>query len=287
MTYFLHDGIDHSGVIENVDVNQIFSTSSPNLGRDSFHFVRDKMETPKHLETIDRPRINETLRRSVDQFPATLITGRAGTGKTALAARFASNSENVSWYSLESSDKDWPIFCRYFARSISLDIPENLQRRMHDYDPENFGETDVARYLLNGFSGFYGSRSTPPRLLVMDDIHHVFDAPWFDDFFKLLLYALPSETHLLMLCRSKPPGPLWRLRSKQMLNVLDERIIAFTENETKELFKSRDIPADAASEAHRRCYGRISKLLQFADLLSSGTVQFPALNNSCSPSDVR
>lgn len=270
MTYFLHDDIDRSGVLDSVDVNHVFSTSSSNLGRDSFHFVRSKMSIPEHRLTFDRTRIDDLLFRSAAQFPATLVSGRAGTGKTALAVAFALKNKNVAWYSLEPSDQDWPIFCRYFAKSICVEIPKNLESRIYDQDLENLGETEVARYLLNGFSGFYGARSSAPRLLVLDDIHHVFDAPWFDDFFKLLLYALPNETHLLMLCRSKPPSPLWRLRSKQMLNVLDERVIAFTENETTALFRSLGLSDVDATEAHAQCYGRVSKLLQFADELNSG-----------------
>ena len=99
---------------------------------------------------------------------------------------------------------------------------------------------------------------------MLDDIHHIFDAPWFEDFFNLLLYSLPPDTHLFMLCRSKPPGPLWRLRSKQMLNLMDERVIAFDQTEAETLFNALGRPLSKAKEAQLRSFGRVSKLLEFA-----------------------
>ena len=65
-------------------------------------------------------------------------------------------------------------------------------------------------------------------LLVLDNVHHLFDAGWFPEFFRQMIISLGPETRLLMLCRSRPSAPLWRLRSKQMLNVIDETIINLT-----------------------------------------------------------
>ena len=101
-------------------------------------------------------------------------------------------------------------------------------------------------------------------MIVLDDIHHLFDAHWFGDFFNLLLYSLPAGSHLLMLCRSRPPGPVWRLRSKQMLNVLDEKVIAFDLEETRVLFERLGLPASDAERAHRDSFGRVAKLIRSA-----------------------
>jgi hypothetical protein len=68
-----------------------------------------------------------------------------------------------------------------------------------------------------------------------------------------------------MLCRSKPPGPLWRLRSKQMLNVIDEKVIEFKLSETEDLFKRYGLSEALACAAHRPCYGRVARLIQFAE----------------------
>ena len=49
----------------------------------------EKLKVPVFENQILRPRLNELLAKSLAQFGATLITGRSGTGKTALAADFA------------------------------------------------------------------------------------------------------------------------------------------------------------------------------------------------------
>jgi ATP/maltotriose-dependent transcriptional regulator MalT len=91
-------------------------------------------------------------------------------------------------------------------------------------------------------------------LIVLDDIHHLFDAHWFGDFFNLLLYSLPAGSHLLMLCRSRPPGPVWRLRSKQMLDVLDERSLPLTCRKPKRFLKAWTARV-RCRHAHRDSFG--------------------------------
>ena len=106
--------------------------------------------------------------------------------------------------------------------------------------------------------------------MVLDDIQHLFDADWFNDFFTLLLHSLPPDVHLLMLCRSKPPLPLWRLRSKQRLNVIDEKLLAFSPDEAERLYKIHGLPGDVAKKVHRASYGRASKLTGY---ISTGKIR--------------
>jgi ATP/maltotriose-dependent transcriptional regulator MalT len=98
--------------------------------------------------------------------------------------------------------------------------------------------------------------------MVIDNVHHLFDAPWFCDFFSLMLHSVTPGSHVLMLCRSRPPAPLWRLRSKQVLNVVDEKLLAFTLPETEEFCRSRGVPISAAPRAHVESFGRASRLIQ-------------------------
>ena len=265
MTFSLHDSIDPNGAFDRTDSR----SQPPDLDevptQEEFHILREKLVIPAIEGIVDRPRISSILSNSLEQFPATLISGRAGSGKTALAASFVAGRENVSWFSLESTDVEWPTFSRYFSASLS---PVKYGTRENNSLGEREKEVSpmgIARFLLNRFSFSYFGVSKGSSIIVLDDIHHIFDAPWFDDFFNLLLHSLPPETHLLLLCRSRPPSPLWRLRSKQMLNVLDERLIAFNAAETEALFSTFGLSPNAAKKAHGQCFGRISKLLQFAE----------------------
>lgn len=260
MTFSLHDSIDPSGAFDRIDTGGSQIRAAWEAKKSAVHVIRERLQIPDHTSLIERPRLDALLDRSRAQYPATLISGRSGTGKTALAASYASRCEKSGWLSVESTDIDWPVFARYFASAVS---ERSARKRDIGEQSSLVSGSEIARYLVNVFSDSYGNPAPGPRLIVLDDIHHLFDAPWFDDFFNLLLYSLPPETHLLLLCRSKPPGPLWRLRSKQMLNVLDEKVIAFTIAETQKLFASLDMPGDGPERAHRDSFGRISRLLQF------------------------
>jgi ATP/maltotriose-dependent transcriptional regulator MalT len=108
-------------------------------------------------------------------------------------------------------------------------------------------------------------RGSEPLLVVLDDIHHVFDADWFPEFFVSLLHSLSPRIHLLLLSRSKPPQPLWRLRSKQVLGVIDEKLLAFNLEETGEFLRQHEISPALAERAHAETFGRLSTLKRFIE----------------------
>jgi len=103
-------------------------------------------------------------------------------------------------------------------------------------------------------------------LIVLDDVHNIFDADWFAEFFVSLLYSLTPEMHLVLLSRTKPPQPLWRVRSKQVLGVIDEKLLAFNLDETNEFFKKCGVSQKQSAAAHKKSFGRISRLKQFIEM---------------------
>lgn len=263
MTFFLHESIQPEGPYDLIERGAGQPTDDREATYDGLHLVREKLSIPDAAGLVDRPRVDALLWRSRQQFPATLISGRAGTGKTSIAARFAAGASNSCWYSVEATDVEWPVFSRYFSAalsSIGFEAPQPDPNAKHG----DASQTGVARFLLRHFFRNDADAAANPSLIVLDDIHHIFDAPWFEEFFYLLLYSLPREVHLMMLCRSKPPAPLMRLRSKQMLNLVDEKVIAFDENETKALLDARGLSSANPERVRRESFGRISKILQIA-----------------------
>ena len=274
MTFSLHESIDPNAAFDYPETAYTYKHEDP--VKEEFHILRDKLRTPKTQGLTPRPRLDTILSSSMAQFPSTLICGRAGTGKTALAASFAATQKRVFWYSVESTDIEWPIFSRYFSAALSGKVfGEHQEIDLHSAD-DVIAQREIARFLVNRFSNAYAGPSPGESLIVLDDIHHLFDAPWFDDFFNLLLYSLPPEVHLMLLCRSKPPGPLWRLRSKQMLNVLDEKVIAFNTAEAETLYKKLGLKASSAKEAQQNSFGRVSKLLKYAEDQSTILPRLPS-----------
>jgi len=88
-----------------------------------------------------------------------------------------------------------------------------------------------------------------PLLIVIEDLHLVYDAPWIVSFFRTLLPLLPTDVHVVIASRSLPPAPLWRMRSKQNLTVIDEPDLAFTRQEAIQLFELHGLSPDQAAIA--------------------------------------
>jgi ATP/maltotriose-dependent transcriptional regulator MalT len=100
--------------------------------------------------------------------------------------------------------------------------------------------------------------------LIIEDLHLVYDADWVVPFFHRLLPLLPASVHVLITCRSLPPAPLWRLRSKQMLRVVEETELTFTLEETIRLFETYGLSKEHARIALRDTNGRASAVTNFA-----------------------
>ncbi len=242
--------------------------------RDGVHILNEKLEIPHCAGLVERPRLIEKLERSLSHFAATLISGRAGTGKTSIAAAYARTRKSTAWFTVESSDVDWNVFASYLAASVLRAV--GSRKAVGDSLPAvtNSSPAAMATFLLNIFSELETAGRDHRPLLVLDGIHHLFDADWFGAFFNILQPSLSETADLLLLCRSKPPNPLWRLRSKQQLDVIDEKTLAFDRDETILLLRQVGRSQAEAVRIHAETFGRVSKLLPF---ISGGKPSRPRL----------
>jgi ATP/maltotriose-dependent transcriptional regulator MalT len=164
---------------------------------------------------------------------------------------------------VESSDFDWNVFASYLAASVLR--AAGSKKAVADSLPAvtNSSPAAMATFLLDLVSELETAEMDHRPLLVLDGIHHLFDADWFGGFFNMLQLSLSETADLLLLCRSKPQHPLWRLRSKQQLDVIDEKTLAFDQDETILLLEQVGQPQAEAARIHAETFGRISKLLPF------------------------
>lgn len=231
--------------------------------RDGVHILKEKLEIPVCDGLVERPRLIEKLDKSLGHFTATLVSGRAGTGKTSIAAAYARTRKTAAWFTVESSDIDWNVFTTYLAASVYRVV--GSKKAIGDSIPavSDPSPAAMAVFFLNMVSELETAAKDYRPLLVLDGIHHLFDADWFGGLFSILQPSLSRTADLLLLCRSKPPYPLWRLRSKQMLDVIDEKTLAFDRDETISLLKQVGRSQSEAVRIHAETFGRVSKLLPF------------------------
>jgi LuxR family maltose regulon positive regulatory protein len=183
-----------------------------------------------------------------------------------LAVDFVRRHEGrAAWYKVDAPDMSLPVFMEYLVASVARVRP-GFGRQTMDYHARAFrsdktkagGEFDIAA--LAEAVVYDLERQKEPLVLVVDDLHLIYDADWIVPFFHHLLPLLPAEIHILILGRGLPPAPMWRLRFKQLLLMITEQMLAFTQTEAEELFSSYGLSAEEARLALKQTGGRAAYL---------------------------
>jgi LuxR family maltose regulon positive regulatory protein len=213
----------------------------------SLPLINRKIEIPCESPPLSRSRLLSRLFESLSSCCATIVTGRAGHGKTMLAADFARRCErDVAWYKVDAPDSDLRVFLYYLVMVVARQRPGFGSKTLAD-----LYKSTAALHLTRLAEAYIYDlqKGSDPLLVVIDDLHLVYDADWVVPFFHRLLPLVPADVHFLILCRSLPPAPLWRLRSKQSLCVIDESALTFTTLEAKALYESYGLNREAAHTA--------------------------------------
>jgi LuxR family maltose regulon positive regulatory protein len=229
--------------------------------------ITEKITQPDSLSRVSRARLLSMLEQSMAAGGSTVISGRAGSGKTALAVDFANRcGRSVAWYKVDAPDADPKLFFRYLIRSIQEQRPGFGMKSLMPL--VEAAELDLIHWITEAFVyELTEGDSANPLLIVIEDLHLVSDSDWLMLFFGRLLPLLPSEVHVLITSRSLPPAPLWRMRSKQSLVVIDEAALSFTRPEAIALFESYGLSNEQASIALDHTHGRAGALDDFAAFL--------------------
>ena len=228
--------------------------------------IASKITIPTETPLVCRQGLLDTMRENLESCHATVIDGRAGTGKTMLAVDFVRRYVRLAaWYKVDAPDMSLPVFIKYLVASVATVRPgfgrQTLERLAQSHETgiaESDGEFDIAG-MAEAFV-YDLERQAEPLVLVIDDLHLIYGADWVAPFFHRLLLLLPAEIHMLILGRGMPPAPMWRLRSKQRLFVIDEHMLAFTQTEAEELFSGYGLGAEEARLALERTGGRAAGL---------------------------
>lgn len=226
--------------------------------------IFDKISQPVELPRLSRPRLLKRLNNSLASRNLTIVNGRAGTGKTMLVTDFAQHCDrHIAWYKVDASDINPQIFFHYLISSVKQSRPDFFK----EWERDRLAETNRAdlNRMAESFVYELAERPGEPLLIIIDNLHLVYDADWVVPFFSRLAPLVPPEVHLMIIGRILPPAPLWRMRSKQTLTIIDEIDLNFTEEEALSLFALYGLPAWSAREALKKSRGRASMLESMAD----------------------
>ena len=222
--------------------------------------VLDKINVPQEVPRVSRARLLAVLEESMECCNSSVVSGRAGTGKTLLATDFARRAgRRIAWYKVDSADADLQVFMQYLVAAVRAQHP-GFGRKTLALLPTTRTPAEAALLAESFVYEMTMLEASEPLLVVIDDLHLVYDADWFVPFFHRLLPLLPAEAHILLLGRTLPPAPLWRLRSKQTLRVIDEAALLFTQTEAAELLTSHGLGVEAAPSVWTTARGRAAAL---------------------------
>jgi LuxR family transcriptional regulator, maltose regulon positive regulatory protein len=227
-------------------------------------FLRTKLLPPRPAPSLlPRPRLTERLGQNL-AHAVTLVTAPAGSGKTTLVADFlrARQSPHV-WYQLDHTDSDPHVFLGYVTHGIRQIVPgfgdataAYLREAAGDLAQAPERAVDV---LLNEVL----DHAEQQFILVLDDYHHLgAETPVHRVVDRLLAY-LPDLIHVVIISRDLPPLALARMRTQSSLVVIDRQELLFTDEETRELFRSvfdLELTPEQLAEYRERTHGWITAL---------------------------
>jgi LuxR family maltose regulon positive regulatory protein len=181
---------------------------------------------PIRPSQIARPRlinlINHGLERSL-----VLISAPAGYGKTTLVSSWLKDIQvSSTWLSLDEDDNDPIRFLQNFLAALQKIIPTiqpDLLGVFQGMKPDPFSA--LLNFLINEIAA-----CAAPFVFVIDDFHVIQAQPILDMLTALLEHVLP-QMHLVLISRTDPLLPLFRLRARDQLVEIRAEQLRFTKEE--------------------------------------------------------
>lgn len=211
---------------------------------------------------VARPALTNRLAAGAREA-ITLVTGPAGSGKTQLAASWASAppSEVVAWLTLEKEDDQASAFWPYLVEAIRRAEPS------FDPDPLLLPSEEVERSTLARLAAEL-CRLPRPVALVLDGVSHLSGLQWAADLDFVLRHA-DRRLRLVLLGRWDPPLPLHRYRLAGALTEIRTGDLAFTAEEAVRLLALHDVTLgeDALRALMQHTEGWAAGLRLFASAL--------------------
>lgn len=207
---------------------------------------------------VFRPRLLGQL-NSYQSKPFTLVSAPAGYGKSILISSWLTSLEHpTTWLSLDKNDNDLHVFLSYFIASIEAVFPRACRKtqallNVPDLPPVSILSSSLMNE-LNRIEKFF--------VLVLDDFHLIKETEVHRLLTNMLAYP-PDFLHLVIISRTNPPWPIYKLRSTGMVSEVRTQDLCFTREETETLLShlfGTQIDSQVASALENRTEGWVTGL---------------------------
>lgn len=181
---------------------------------------------PQRATLVNRQRLFEQMNNGLDKA-LTLISAPAGYGKTTLASSWVHEIKLASsWLSLDEEDNDPIRFLQNFIAAVQKIVPAVQPAWLNPLQ----GARVVPFNTLLGVLINEIAAQDEPIVIVLDDFHLI-HAQAVIDMLEFLLEHRPPQLHLLLITRTDPPIPLFRLRARDQLTEIRAEQLRFTREE--------------------------------------------------------
>jgi LuxR family transcriptional regulator, maltose regulon positive regulatory protein len=207
--------------------------------------------------TVRRSLLIERLARG-DARPVVLVVAPAGYGKTTLLSQWAERSSQAfAWVSLDERDNDPRVLLTYVAEA--LDAVEPIPQQVFDAlaSPGSSVPDCVVAAL-----GFALSAMTSPVVLVLDDVHVLYEHECWAAL-SVLADHVPGGSRLVLAGRDTLPLRIARLRAACSSDAASRIVeigpgdLALCQEEASSLLRNAGVPVDEGevAELYRRTEG--------------------------------
>jgi ATP/maltotriose-dependent transcriptional regulator MalT len=202
--------------------------------------VKTKVSPPVfNASAVSRDRLVRMISDNLDK-KLILVCAGAGHGKTTLLSEFVNKTEHlVAWYHLEPADNSLYTLCLYIIHAVRRVLPTYAQRLLDDSDyyRDLFAHQE---YIMGALANELAERRGDGRRIcvILDNFEVVRDDLLMAamDYF---IWHLPPHATAVIGSRVRPHLSLAKLEAKNMMFTIDERDLAFNEDEIRLFFEAR------------------------------------------------
>ena len=241
--------------------------------KESLPLLRTKLHIPApRANMVMRTRLMDQLAQAQNQSRRlTLVSARAGSGKTTLVSEWLHIQERPSiWLSLDAKDNHPRRFVSYLVEGLRQLHIHFSQAEFNQGENIELPPVDI---FVTEFINEITSQAIP-FVLVLDD-YHVIQNDWIHQAVGFLVEHQPMEMQLIITTRVDPLLPLAQLRARGQLTEIRDRDLLFTPQEAVELLNNRmglDLSPQAIATIERRTEGWVAGL-QMAAISAQGHKQ--------------